>query len=83
MRRNKAECIGDIIRQYLRQEGLETPLNETRMAAAWSEVMGQAIARYTGDVFVKKSGVVRSFKSRLYSQSNLMMGQGNIGAQTE
>ena len=67
MRRNKAECIGDIIRQYLRQEGLETPLNETRMAAAWSEVMGQAIARYTGDVFVKNQV--------LYVQANLMMGR--------
>lgn len=36
------------------QEGLETPLNETRMAGGLvQEVMGQAIARYTGDVFVK------------------------------
>ena len=82
MRRNKAECIGDIIRQYLRQEGLETPLNETRMAAAWSEVMGQAIARYTGDVFVKKSGVVRSFKVAC-SQSQSDDGTGSISAQTE
>ena len=82
MRRNKAECIGDIIRQYLRQEGLETPLNETRMAAAWSEVMGQAIARYTGDVFVKKSGVIRSFKVAC-SQSQSDDGTGSIGAQTE
>ena len=48
MRRNKAECIGDIIRQYLRQEGLETPLNETRMAAAWSEVMGRLLPGIQG-----------------------------------
>ena len=70
MRRNKAECIGDIIRQYLRQEGLETPLNETRMAAAWSEVMGQAIARYTGDVFV----LYVHLKSPAL-KANLMMGR--------
>ena len=69
MRRNKAECIGDIIRQYLRQEGLETPLNETRMAAAWSEVMGQAIARYTGDVFVKNQVLY------VHLRANLMMGR--------
>ena len=71
MRRNKAECIGDIIRQYLRQEGLETPLNETRMAAAWSEVMGQAIAR---DVFVKNQVLYVHLKSPAL-KANLMMGR--------
>ena len=82
MRRNKAECIGDIIRQYLRQEGLETPLNETRMAAAWSEVMGQAIAPVHWGCFREKSGVVRSFKVAC-SQSQSDDGTGSIGAQTE
>lgn len=72
MRRNKAESIGDIIRQYLRQEGLETPLNETRMAAAWAEVMGQAIARYTGDVFVKNQVLYVNLKSPAL-RANLMM----------
>ena len=66
--------IGDIIRQYLRQEGLETPLNETRMAAAWSEVMGQAIARYTGDVFVKNQVLYVHLKSPAL-KANLMMGR--------
>ena len=65
MRRNKAECIGDIIRQYLRQEGLETPLNETRMAA---------IARYTGDVFVKNQVLYVHLKSPAL-KANLMMGR--------
>ena len=64
MRRNKAECIGDIIRQYLRQEGLETPLNEIRMAAAW----------YTGDVFVKNQVLYVHLKSPAL-KANLMMGR--------
>ena len=34
MRRCKAETIGDMIRQFLRREGLETPLNERRIVAA-------------------------------------------------
>lgn len=72
MRRNKAESIGDIVRQYLRQEGLETPLNETRMAAAWPEVMGKAVARYTGDVFVKNQVLHVHLKSPAL-KANLMM----------
>ena len=74
MRRNKAESIGQIIRQYLRQEGLETPLNETRMAAAWPQVMGEAIARYTGDVFVSNQVLYVQLKSPAL-KANLMMGR--------
>lgn len=74
MRRNKAESIGQIIRQYLRQEGLETPLNETRMAAAWPQVMGEAIARYTGDVFVRNQVLYVQLKSPAL-KANLMMGR--------
>lgn len=72
MRRGKAESIGDLVRQYLRQEGLETPLNETRMAAAWTEVMGQAIARYTGDAFVKNEVLYVHLKSPAL-RADLMM----------
>ncbi len=74
MRRNSAERIGDVVRRYLRQEGLETPLNETRMAAAWPEVMGQAVARYTGDVFVKNQVLYVRLKSPAL-RADLMMGR--------
>ena len=74
MRRNKAESIGQIIRQYLRQEGLETPLNETRMAAAWPQVMGEAIVRYTGDVVVRNQVLYVQLKSPAL-KANLMMGR--------
>ncbi|MCD8317612.1 MAG: DUF721 domain-containing protein [Paraprevotella sp.] len=72
MRRNKTENIGELLRQYLRQAGLETPLNETRMAAAWPEVMGQAIARYTRDVFVRNQ-VLHVYLKSPALKANLMM----------
>ncbi len=77
MRRNKTECIGDLVRQYLRQEGLETPLNEVRMVEAWTEVMGQAVARYTGDVFVKNQVLYVRLKSPAL-KANLMMGREGL-----
>lgn len=72
MKRGQAESIGDLLRRYLRQEGLETPLNETRMVAAWTEVMGKAIARYTGDVFVKNEVLYVHLKSPAL-RADLMM----------
>ena len=77
MKRNKAENIGQLIRQYLRQEGLETPLNEYRMVAAWREVMGEAIAKYTGDLFVKNQVLYVHLKSPAL-KAHLMMARATL-----
>ena len=37
----------------LREQGLETPLQQKRLMAAWPEVMGEMIAGYTQDLFIK------------------------------
>ena len=47
MKRNNAEQIGELIRHYLRQESLESPLNERRLNSAWPEVLGPTIASLT------------------------------------
>lgn len=47
MRKQKAEQVGIIVQQFLRQEGLETPYNEYRLIQAWPDVMGPGIARHT------------------------------------
>lgn len=53
MRRTNSEAVGDLIRQYLRQQGLETPLNEYRLIQGWEHVMGPVIARYTKDLTIR------------------------------
>lgn len=72
MRHNKTEALGDVIRQFLRQQGLETPLNERRMVTAWTDVMGQGVARYTGMVFVRNQVLYVQIKSPAL-RANLMM----------
>ena len=37
----------------LREQGLETPLQQKRLVEAWPEVMGEMIAYYTQDIFIK------------------------------
>ena len=44
MKRNDAEQIGKLIRNFLRQESLESPLNERRLISSWAEVLGPTIA---------------------------------------
>lgn len=53
MKRQNAEPVGDIIHQFLRAEGLETPYNEYRLIASWGEIMGEGIARKTSDLQIR------------------------------
>lgn len=50
MKKTDAENVGGVILQYLRETGLETPLNEHRLIQAWSTVLGQAVSRYTKEL---------------------------------
>lgn len=53
MRRTNSESVGELVRQYLRQQGLESPLNEYRLIQGWSHVMGPTVARYTRDITIR------------------------------
>ena len=50
MRKTESEQVGGVILQYLREMGLETPLNEHRLIRAWDKVLGPAVARYTREL---------------------------------
>jgi predicted nucleic acid-binding Zn ribbon protein len=50
MRKTESEKVGGVILQYLREMGLETPLNEHRLINAWDTVLGPAVSKYTTDL---------------------------------
>lgn len=72
MRRTKSEPIGDLIRQYLRQQGLESPLNEYRLIQGWSYVMSPVVARYTRDLSVRNQTLYVKLGSPAVRQELLM-----------
>ncbi len=74
MKRNNTEQIGDILRQFLRQEGLESPLNEYRLIESWKDVVGPAIARYTSNLYIKNQTLHVHLTSSVLRQE-LMMGR--------
>ena len=77
MRRSKSEQIGDIVRLFMRQEGLETPYNEYRLINSWEEVMGKGIARYTGEKFIKNQVLYIKILSPVI-KNELFMSRTNI-----
>ena len=74
MRKSNAESIGLLIRHFMRQNGMESPLNEYRLIQSWNEVVGPAIARYTGDMYIKNQILYVHLTSSVLRQE-LMMGR--------
>ncbi len=77
MKRVREQTLGTILRQYLREEGLETPLNEHRVVSCWSEVMGEVVARYTTSVQVR-GGILYVSLTNPALRQNLMMMRSKI-----
>lgn len=74
MKRNNTEKLGDVIRKLLRQEGLETPLNEHRLIESWRDVVGQAIYKYTTNIYIKNQVLYVNISSSVVRQE-LQMGR--------
>ena len=72
MRRNNADQIGDVIRFFLRQQGLESPLNEYRLVQAWGDVVGPAMARYTSNLYIKNQTLHVHLTSAVLRQELMM-----------
>lgn len=53
MFRRPVENLDKLLNQFLREEGLETPLLQRRLLAAWDEVAGTVVSRYTGSKFIR------------------------------
>lgn len=71
MKRKHAEQIGQLIRQFLRQESLESPLNEQRLLAAWPKVLGPA-AVYTDGLFIRNQTLYVHITSAALRQELMM-----------
>lgn len=72
MKRNNTELLGDVLRRYLRQEGLETPLNEYRLVDAWKDVVGPIISRYTTNLYIRNQTLYVHLSSSVVRQELLM-----------
>ena len=53
MFRKKVLPLSQILRDVMRKDGLETPLNEKRVIDLWDQVAGPMAARYTTEKFIR------------------------------
>ena len=53
MFRQKVKSIAELLPEFLRNQGLETPLQQRRLIDSWETVVGAPIAAYCSDKFIK------------------------------
>lgn len=53
MFKRDVHTLADILQKCLRQDGLETPLQQKRLIDSWDKVVGKVIAGYTAEKFIK------------------------------
>lgn len=77
MKRGGVKSISELVRATCREEGLETPLNEYRLIKAWSQVLGENVKNYTGEMYIKNQILYVHVTSSVLRQE-LMMNRKNL-----
>ncbi len=71
MHSRDAESVGALVMRLLRNEGLETPLNERRLVNSWTQVLGPDIAAYTKNVYIRNQVLYVELSSSVLRQELL------------
>lgn len=53
MFKRRVLSLDDVVGQFLRHEGLETPLQQKRLIDAWGKVAGNVVDKYTAEKFIR------------------------------
>jgi predicted nucleic acid-binding Zn ribbon protein len=80
MRRQQTSTLKDLVNQFIREEGLEEGLYNTRLYALWDEMLGQTVARHTTKKYVKNHILYVQFDSSVV-RSQLFAMRDDIVAQ--
>ena len=55
MFKRDVQTLADILQKCLRQDGLETPLQQKRLIDSWDKVVGKVIAGYTAEKVLSRT----------------------------
>mgnify|MGYP000708462262 CR=1 FL=1 len=72
MFKRDVQTLADILQKCLRQDGLETPLQQKRLIDSWDKVVGKVIARYTAEKFIKNQTLFVKINPALRADLTMM-----------
>lgn len=72
MKKGKSIAIQEVLWQFLRQEGLETPLYQHRLLSTWQEVLPPAFKPYIKEARISNQTLVVQITSPAVKQELLL-----------
>ena len=73
MFRRNVQSLDKILMKLLRDEGLETPLQQKRLIESWETIVGPLVARYTGEKYIKNQTLCVKINNPALRQDLTMM----------
>ena len=73
MFRRNVQSLDEILMKLLRDEGLETPLQQKRLIDSWEIIVGPLVARYTGKKYIKNQTLCVKINNPALRQDLTMM----------
>lgn len=77
MERRKSEPLSSVLLRYLREQGLEGPLLEYRLLAAWPAVAGKLVESYTESTTIRNQTLYVKLRSAPL-RANLQMRRSEL-----
>lgn len=73
MQKREVKPLSLVLREFLRSNGLETPLLQRRLIDSWPDVMGQMVANYTSNLYIRNQTLYVQLHSPALRQNLSMM----------
>ena len=73
MERSNTQKIGEVIRAYLKESGLEKPLKERELVQSWESLLGKSVARATTRIYLKDGKLVVYLNSSVVRNELFML----------
>lgn len=73
MFKRRVLSLDDVVGQFLRHEGLETPLQQKRLIDAWGKVAGNVVEKYTAEKFIRNQTLFVKIQNPALRSDLLMM----------
>lgn len=77
MRRQETQSIAEILGDVLKENHIDTKLNEMQIIEAWFKMLGSTIKKYTTNIYIKDKKLCVKLNSAVL-KNELMMSRSNI-----
>ena len=73
MRRSNTQSLSDVIKEYIKQNRIDSRLKEVDVVAGWERLLGKTIAKYTRNIYIRNGILYVELSSPVVKNELFMM----------